>query len=146
MKGQKLTDGSAFCDKNVQISSLYNCSFTIFCSFLCQLLTCLITNKKHMFFCVKQDKGYCVLNNAIDWLIGYFNFCKHILIDSQESSIALDLFILYLLTPTQFRFSGGLPVLMVEEDPRFIFGIIYVYVGIQVGWLIHVLSWDLNTQ
>ena len=58
-------DGSAFCDKNVQISSPF-CSFTIFFSFLGQLLTSLITNKKHMFFCVKQGKGYCVLYNAID--------------------------------------------------------------------------------
>ena len=48
----KLMDVSAFCDKNVQISSLY-CSFTIFYTFLGQLLTSFITNKNHMFFCVK---------------------------------------------------------------------------------------------
>ena len=51
-KNVSLMYGSAFCDKNVQISSLY-CSFTIFYSFLGQLLTSLLTNKKHMFFCVK---------------------------------------------------------------------------------------------
>ena len=61
-------DGSTFCDKNVQISSLY-CSFTIFYSFLGQLLTSFIKNKKHMFFCVKKDKGYSVLYNVIDWLL-----------------------------------------------------------------------------
>ena len=48
----QLKDSSAFCDKSVQISSLY-CSFTVFYSFLGgQLLTSLIANKKHMFFCV----------------------------------------------------------------------------------------------
>ena len=52
-------------DKNVQISSIY-CSFTVFYSFLVQLLTSVITNKKHMFFCAKKNKSYCVLCNAID--------------------------------------------------------------------------------
>ena len=39
-------DGSKFCDKNVQISSLY-CFLTVFYSFPSQLLTSLIKNKKH---------------------------------------------------------------------------------------------------
>ena len=72
-----------FVKKNVQISSLY-CSFNVFYSFLGQLLTSLLTYKKHMFFCVKWDKGYCVLYNVIDLLL---QLCKHTLIDSQERSI-----------------------------------------------------------
>ena len=42
--------------------------FTVVYSFLGQLFTSLITNKTHMFFCVKEDKGYCVVYNTIDWL------------------------------------------------------------------------------
>ena len=61
-------DGSTFCDKNVQISSLY-CSFTVFYSFLGDLLTGLLAIKKHMFFCIKQATGYCVLYNDINWLL-----------------------------------------------------------------------------
>ena len=58
-------DGSAFCDRNIQISSLH-CSFAVFYSFLGQLITSLLTNKKHMFFCVKLDK-LCALQ--CHWLV-----------------------------------------------------------------------------
>ena len=65
-------DGSAFCDKNVQISSLC-CSFTVFYSFLGQLLTSFITNKKHNVLLCKVGQrllcAYCVLYNVIDWLL-----------------------------------------------------------------------------
>ena len=54
-------DGSAFYDKNVQISSLY-CSFTVFCSFLCQLLTSFITNKNtHVLLCKVGQRLMCAL-------------------------------------------------------------------------------------
>ena len=66
---------SAFCDNNEQFSSLY-CSCTVFCSFLDQLLTCFITNKKHK---VGQRLLYAIQCHCLassislkyfDWQIG----------------------------------------------------------------------------
>ena len=52
---------STFCDKNVQISSLY-CSFTVFYSFLGQLLTSFITNQKaHVLLCKVGQRLLCAL-------------------------------------------------------------------------------------
>ena len=59
-----IMDGSAFCDRNVHISFLY-CPFTVFYSFLGQLLTRFITNKKHMFFCMKYDNLLLFLNKIL---------------------------------------------------------------------------------